>query len=371
MSNYIVSGYSSIGKSHENEGIKCQDNCYFGSKDNIIVAAVGDGVSSSKHSDIASRIAVKLITWYCLEKIRKFDSPNKIINILREGFKRALYKIKQISNNVPNDYHTTLTVAVIINEILYFGQIGDSGIIALCGDGNFVRVTAEQNAEGIGKDRPVYPLAEVSKWCFGRYNHKIKAAFLATDGVLKKIQPSLLGGQKYNLNHNYLCYVFNKLYSACDEKSAQQFVQDEVENMLPEEVDFDDKTLAVVINKNAVFKPQSKDYYQFPSNELWMHLLKEYEEKLYPYKRNEEKKSIEKKIVIKEDLANNSSLNRSEVELINDTRNRPIRQKNDSEVKEKILKKKLMANIILPLCLCIIVEALLIALLIIWRFPVF
>lgn len=284
MNNYIACGHSAIGKSHQNEGSKCQDNCCFCSKDNIIVAAVADGVSSSKKSDVASRIAVNSITNYCLNEICWFDSLNKIINKIRAGFYGALYKITQLQTNAPNDYATTLTVAVVIKDTLYFGQIGDSGIIALREDGIFERVTEEQNGEGVGKDRPVFPLSAKSKWTFGKYKHKIKAVFLATDGVLNKLKPPLLEDQKYNLNHNYLCYVFNKIFNN-DEKTALQWIQNEVSNMPPEEVNYDDKTLVVVINKKTLFKPQPKDYYHFPTDALWKTLTLKHEEELYPYRK--------------------------------------------------------------------------------------
>ena len=290
MKNYIVCGCSAIGKSHENEGITCQDNCYFDIRDNICVVAVADGVSASKYSDVASRIAVKYIVWYCLKKIRRFDSPKKILDILREGFEGALLKIKQRAINAPNDYDTTLTAAVVINDNLYFGQIGDSGILALLENGRFDRITEEQNGEGTGKDRPVYPLAAISKWTFG-YKNKIKAIFLGTDGVLKKIQPSLLENQQYNLNHNYLCYVFNNIHSNQNDSSYQEWIQNEVENMPPQEVDFDDKTLCVLINLKNRLKMQSREYYNFPSNELWNQLVNENEEKLYPYRINGKKES--------------------------------------------------------------------------------
>ncbi len=317
----MVCGYSAIGKSHENEGIKCQDNCYFGTRDNISIVAVADGVSSSRYSDVASRIAVKHLVAYCLKRIRRFDSPKKILNILRGEFEAALLRIKQIAINAPNEFDTTLTVAVVINDNLYFGQIGDSGIIALLSDGRFERITEEQNGEGIGKDKPVYPLAAITKWSFG-FKSKIKALFLATDGVLKKLQPSLLGNQKYPLNHNYLCYIFNNIYSTKDSISAQEWIQQEVANISPQEVDYDDKTLCVLINLKNDLKMQAKDYYNFPTNKLWNQLVKENEEKLYPYRTNkkteiEEPKekdisqnpTIEEKEPVKKESLNEESLN--------------------------------------------------------------
>lgn len=372
MNNYIICGHSAIGKAHQNEGSKCQDNYCFCSKDNIIVAAVADGVSSSKKSDVASRIAVKVITNYCLNinKIYWLDSPNKIINKIKEGFNRALYKISQLPSYAPNDYATTLTVAVVIKDTLYFGQIGDSGIIALREDGFFERVTEEQNVEGVGKDRPVCPLSARSKWTFGKYKHKIKAIFLATDGVLNKLKPSLLEDQQYNLNHNYLCYLFNKIYCNSDESATLQWIQNEVANMPPEEVNYDDKSLVVVINKKSLLKLQSKEYYQFPTDELWKQLILENEKRLYPYRQQAEIKSTDKKIELKEKLNTKYSLNNSEVTLTNNSHSNSLKQSYSSEKEKHIIHKTQPTNLEVILGLCVVLDSLLILLLVIWRFPV-
>lgn len=296
MKDYLVCGYSAIGKSHADNGILCQDNCYYDSNDNIVVAAIADGLSSSKHSDIASQTAVQFVVDYCLKNITKKDSEDKIIAIINKSFDDALFEIKQVAKanqNDLNDYDTTLTVAVLIDENLYYGQIGDSGIVALFEDGRFERVTEAQNGEGIGKDRPVYPLAAVSKWTFKKYDHKVKALFLATDGVLKNIQHPLLEGQQYNLNHKYLAYIYTKLNLLKDDEVAKECIKDEVEKLTPEEVDYDDKTLVVVINKKCNLKPQSSDYYNFPTDELWKKIQKKYETELYPYRNLEKKEIIE------------------------------------------------------------------------------
>jgi serine/threonine protein phosphatase PrpC len=62
MGNYKICGYSTIGKSHEDKGIKCQDYCFFKRGDGFIVATVADGLSTCKHSDIASHTAAEIET---------------------------------------------------------------------------------------------------------------------------------------------------------------------------------------------------------------------------------------------------------------------------------------------------------------------
>ena len=290
MKNYMVGGYTTVGKSHADKGIKCQDSCYYDSNDNIVIAAIADGLSSSKHSDVASQTVVKFVVNYCIKNITEKDSEDEIIAILKKSFDDTLFTIKQIARaeqNDINDYDTTLTVAVLIDDNLYYGQIGDSGIVALLEDGRFERVTEAQNGEGIGKDRPVYPLAAISKWSFKKYEKKIKALFLATDGVLKNIQHPLLERQKYTINHRYLAYIYTTLFSLKDDKEVKEYIKNEVEKLTPEEVDYDDKTLVVVINRKCSFKKQPDDYYNFPTDELWKNIQKQYETELYPYRNQE------------------------------------------------------------------------------------
>ncbi len=308
MSNYIVCGHSSIGRSHEDKGIKCQDSCCYRNDDNIVIAAVADGVSSSKHSDIASKNAVNFVVDFLFKHIDKNDSVDKILEIIKQGFDEALFRIKQIANGVLNDYDTTLTVAVLIDDNLYYGQIGDSGIVALLEDGKFERVTEAQNGEGVGKDRPVYPLAAVSKWCFNKYDHKVKALFLATDGVLKHLEPPLLETAVYKLNHAHLRFLYSNVNSKNNEDS-NLWIKEEVENMPPEEVDYDDKTLVVVVNKNVKIKVQTKEYYEFPTPEFWNSLLLENDKKLYPYKYEDKQASTENiqvQSIEKKDLKKNN-----------------------------------------------------------------
>lgn len=308
MSNYIVCGHSSIGRSHEDKGIKCQDSCCYRNDDNIVIAAVADGVSSSKHSDIASKNAVNFVVDFLFKHIDKKDSVDKILEIIKQGFDEALFRIKQIANGVLNDYDTTLTVAVLIDDNLYYGQIGDSGIVALLEDGKFERVTEAQNGEGIGKDRPVYPLAAVSKWCFNKYDNKVIALFLATDGVLKHLEPPLLETAVYKLNHAHLVFLYNNVDSRNNEDSSL-WIKEEVENMPPEQVDYDDKTLVVVVNKNVKIKGQPKEYYEFPTPEFWNSLLLENDKKLYPYKYEDKQASTENiqvQSIEKKDLKKNN-----------------------------------------------------------------
>jgi serine/threonine protein phosphatase PrpC len=284
MAAYKFCGYSATGKSHEDKGIKCQDSCSCKKGEGFVVAAVADGLSSSKHSDVASRIAVEYSIDYCLQHIKNDNDAESILKIINIAFDESLFSIKQQAGNSPGDFDTTLTLVVFIEGDVYYGQIGDSGIIALREDGKFERVTECQNGEGEGKDRPVYPLAAKQFWIFNYYAQKTKALFLATDGVLKLIELPMLENQEFKLNHKYLSYIYNQLDSKETDTELDSWIKSEISQMAPEDVDFDDKSLVFVSSDKGYLQKQSAEYYEYPSNELWKRLITEYKESLYPYK---------------------------------------------------------------------------------------
>jgi hypothetical protein len=289
MKDYKACGYSATGKSHEDKGIVCQDYCCYKNGDGFMVASVADGVSNSKHSDVASRIAAEGAVKYCLQHIKRNDNTETILDTIRDAFDESLFSVKQKAKNALNDYDTTLTLAVFMDGSVYYGQIGDSGIVALCEDGKFERVTEEQKGEGVGIDRRVYPLAAFERMgVFKKYSNKVKALFLATDGVLKEIQPPLLEGQKYELDHKYLSYVFKNLDTKATDKEAQTWIEREIIHMPPTEVDYDDKTLVVLISTTVSLNRQSVNYYEYPTKELWQKLHDDYEKELYPYRYKDE-----------------------------------------------------------------------------------
>jgi len=283
MSNYRLCGSSQKGRSHETSGIVCQDTYYYIEKPDFIVAAVADGLGSSKHSDIASNIAAKSTVEYCANKINIKMWDNNILAIIKTAYDEANFNIKQTANGNLDDYDTTLTLAVLIQGNLYYGHAGDSGIIALRKDGIFEEVTTPQLGEGYGKERPVYPLAAESKWVFGKYAHRTHVIFLMTDGILNKVIPPLLENQKHKLDNAYLYYLYDNMIKNPD---IHQWINGELNNILPQEVNYDDLTIVIAMCNNVKLRLQRKEYYEFPSETLWNSLLQNHKNRLYAYKES-------------------------------------------------------------------------------------
>ena len=245
---------------------------------------MADGLGSSKHSDVASKIAANSSVEYCADNIRKGMKDSDILKIIQDAFNNVNFAIKRKAGDFLDDFDTTLTLAVFINGDVYYGHAGDSGIIALRCDGVFDQVTKAQLGSGYGKERPVYPLAAESHWIFEKYKYRAKALFLMTDGVLNKAVPPLLEYQKYKLDHAYLYYLYDNLIKNPD---LVNWVNTELARILPQEINYDDKTLVAVICTSVKLIRQRKEYYEFPSKNLWGELFAKHNKQLYGYKNNE------------------------------------------------------------------------------------
>jgi Serine/threonine protein phosphatase len=277
MGNYRLCGYSQQGKSHEDKNTVCQDAYYYLERPAFVVAAVADGLGSSKHSDIASKMAAQDAVTYCAQNIHKGMSENEILPVIQSAFDNVNFLIKQKAGDLLDEYDTTLTLAVFMSGDVYFGHAGDSGIIALRNDGLFDQVTEPQLGDGYGKERPVYPLAAESHWVFGKYKNRVRAIFMMTDGIWNKAVPPLLERQKYKMDHAYLFYLYDSLRKNRD---LANWIQNEFAQILPQEINYDDKTLVCIECTKIKLRLQRKQYYMFPSGNLWKNLLNDHQNDL-------------------------------------------------------------------------------------------
>jgi hypothetical protein len=82
----------------------------------------------------------------------------------------------------------------------------------------------------------------------------------------------------------YLSYIYDNLKTR-DGKSCNEWIEKEVRALEPNLINYDDKTLAAVIDASAKLTPQRPEYYKYPSRELWNKLLAKQEGELYPYRK--------------------------------------------------------------------------------------
>ena len=281
---FIKSGASIRGESHKHKGVDCQDANYLTEKDGIAIAAVADGLGSSSHSDMAAQEATKFTVEYCAEKITKNLSEDGILSVIKQSFKDAQFHIERKARTLDyelDEVDTTLCLAVFFDGELYYGQAGDSGIIALREDGIFERVTQID----IDDDGYVEPLCREDKWIFEKYPHRVKSMLLVTDGIWKMLVPNLLKDEKHPLNHLYLdFYLNNKKLENATQKQLDESLKEQITSIPPQNVYHDDKTMIILIDTEISVNRQDEEYYKWPDEEKWNDLLKTYEAKLYPHR---------------------------------------------------------------------------------------
>lgn len=178
------------GERHIKKDLPCQD--YSCTKrmthldQEIIIAAVSDGVGSCEYSQIGSKIAVEsfleCISHNIENKLEEF-SEETILTIIKHAFHYSLSKVYKTSeeDELPFlEYDCTLTGVVYVGDTLYFGHIGDDGIVALHFNGKYEMITDRHKGE---EANSVFPLREEDTWQFGKCKN-IASFVLMTDGVL-------------------------------------------------------------------------------------------------------------------------------------------------------------------------------------------
>jgi len=311
-------GFSIIGSSHTKKGSKCQDNNKIITihKDQMVIAAVADGVGSCKFSDISSKIAVEVSAEYCAEKLKvKANFKKGIENLIEEAFEKVELEIEKISlkDNQPlSEYDTTLDLVIYTGKKIFFGHCGDGGIIGLTTKGDYIRVTSIQKKDGIY----VIPLRGGSKkknntWAFGSVKDEFSSVLIATDGIYDLFFPYLLKGQsieiyipliQYFMDNNGL-HVSAKTIDEISESRKSFLNSKECESVT------DDKTLVVLIDETIMPKRKESSFYAEPD---WDALLQEWNKKAYPhlYTKTEDTTHEQQNNQVKETDESNESVTR-------------------------------------------------------------
>jgi len=260
-------GITQQGTYHININLVCQDaHEIIKYAKNICVAAVADGLGSEDHSDIASLVAVKIATKYCVENISEISSTEEIIDVIQNSFIRAQKKIEEEvdkNGHELNQYGTTLSLAVVINDDLYFGHAGDSGIIALTTDGLYTKVTTQQRDE----EGRVFPLRfNEDRWVFGKFNKKVASVFLATDGMYETLFPFYIRDEKVSINVTLARFFMDNRILHIDEmgeEATRARIAEFIANIPDAQVN-DDKTVVCIVNPSIKTEMQPSAYYEEP-----------------------------------------------------------------------------------------------------------
>lgn len=181
------------GKRHIEKNIPCQDFSAskrielsrFGCQ--IVIAAVADGVGSCEFSQFGSSTAVQsflnCVEYDLQEKITELSDEN-ILKLIKYSFNYALSQVEKEAENreLPFlEFDSTLTGIVYDGSTLWYGHIGDDGVVVLYSDGSYEMITKRHKGE---EAHSLFPLREVDLWQFGKSSKEVASCVLMTDGVL-------------------------------------------------------------------------------------------------------------------------------------------------------------------------------------------
>lgn len=284
------------GVSHEKSNSPCQDakaiKPMIRCGDCVTIAAVADGLGSCAFSHIGSTNVVNVATRYCEQHITREDEPEKILKTIEMSFSEAHSEVEKIAESQGQElnlYHTTLSLAVLISDTLYYGHAGDSGIIALTTEGRFEKVTEQQRDT---KNR-VFPLLfNEDKWIFGQFGKKVCSVLLATDGILELLIPCWLRNEFLGIDESITVRsdIASRLMDnrelCIDEKgeiSVRRRIRNYIAKIHPGLVGYDDVTIAVLVNTSV--KPVSPPETFYPDwREIERKLQEAFERELYPHR---------------------------------------------------------------------------------------
>jgi hypothetical protein len=206
----------------------------------------------------------------------------------------TIEKTARTNGDTIDQYDTTLSLAIFINNVLFYGHSGDSGIIALTTEGRYEKVTEQQRDE----ENRVFPLYFKEKWVFGQCKKKVYSVFLATDGMYETLFPIYIRNEPINI-HVVLAKFFmdnrtlqiNTLGENQIAAKIKKFIQN-----IPDAQVNDDKTVVVLVNPSVKSSLRPDEYYKEPDwEELKRKRDEEWKQEAYPhlFKDKKTEKTIE------------------------------------------------------------------------------
>lgn len=242
-----VIGASTQGTSHVRLGLPCQDAHGYSVLETYAMAAVADGLGSASKSEEGAKLAVNTVL-DVLEESLTIALPTTIENWQKnfaDAFAEARQSLENIakSSSLPlRDYGTTLLVAVVTDDWLAVGHIGDGAIVALWEDDSLETVSLPQNGEYANEVTPLTAPDALKSVRFGIFPKTVKAVALFSDG-LQNLSINVASGKPYA---PFFAPFFDGISHAIDpEETSKQLGEFLNSERICSKTD-DDKTLVVI-----------------------------------------------------------------------------------------------------------------------------
>ena len=260
---------NTTGPYHILKGIPCQDSVYLKYiNPDIVVAAVADGLGSERHSKIGSEIAAKVAVEHIAKHYSSTMKADKVKALMNNSFvyayKAILEKVEAMDEN-PDEFDTTLCLAIFDGNHLFVGQSGDSGMVALLQDGAYINCCQPQNDE----EGHVFPLCSgPDVWEYIEIDKPVCAIMLMTDGIYKRIVNDLIefddriiNGHQIEVNVPFAEKLMRRTERTDEEISDLSNSVNQMFINYPKEKIDDDKSLILIFDPDVSADMMPNEYY--------------------------------------------------------------------------------------------------------------
>ncbi len=181
-------GASVKGTSHERTGTPCQDFHNFIVTPKYVIVAAADGLGSAPQSDAGAELAVRTALSMIEDDIRLYQPllDDAWERIVREAFlaARNAIEIRSETAEVPmRDFGTTLMVAIITQDRLVVGHLGDGAVVAQYDNGDVATVTAPSHGEYANEVTPLTAVNGLESLEITIQTDNARAVAVLTDGL--------------------------------------------------------------------------------------------------------------------------------------------------------------------------------------------
>ncbi len=137
---------------------------------------VADGMGGQARGQEASRLAVQSLSKYIMASLRtKQQRPESFIPLLEEGVNYANQMIYQRNRHERTNMGTTITAALVVDDIAYSAHVGDSRLYLYREPGGLSQITQDHSlvaalaAAGVIKSEDIYthPNRNIIYRCLG------------------------------------------------------------------------------------------------------------------------------------------------------------------------------------------------------------
>lgn len=185
---WVALGASVQGSSHLRAAQPCQDAHAYRILKGGAILAVADGLGSAQLSGIGAELAARRVVDHVAGQLER-ALPRQVETwqqLLRQGFAeaRAALETTAEQNISPlRAYGTTLLVAVLAEDWLATGHIGDGAAVAALESGELLTVCAPQNTEYINETFSLAQPEALAQAEFAAQPGQFSALALFSDGL--------------------------------------------------------------------------------------------------------------------------------------------------------------------------------------------